>query len=597
MSDIAIQVSNVSKMYRIFHSRRYQVMDLLGLPIPDSAYEAFWALRDIDLLVPCGRKVGIIGQNGAGKSTLLKIIAGQIKPTKGKAIVHGKVQALMELGTGFHPEFTGRENVFTSLSYQGVIGNEAKHKFHDIVDFSELEEFIDHPIKTYSAGMYARLAFSVATAIEPEILIIDEVLGAGDAYFAAKCVDRMKSLTEKGATVLFVSHDMASVQRLCAQCIWINRGRIVENGETLQVCKKYLKDVRDREERRLRAFNMRLQKGSAEIITSSENDIVRMIFHFIVDDWAIPKETHPLSKLAIIRKDEILAEINIGDAADNAVSSPNHVIVQRGYIEWGEPIRLSGRYCREFKSMGGRYLHAALQLSVNASELDVDEDMEIQLDYYDKGKEQFHLEIYEDNRYRRVGTVIPTGSDQWLKSRWKLYSLINTDNSKNYIKKLELSKTSPYCIDILGGIDAEINRVRLIDGEGEERNVFQLGEPINIEVHFQINKILYILISAIVVYTADGIPVYKDIVDHSLSKYNSGSYSHTWTFDPAPFGPRDYVISAALYPSFDWGDDSRLQSAYSLWDRRSRFKIEQPMGVEVELGLLNFKAKTRFQKN
>jgi ABC-type polysaccharide/polyol phosphate transport system ATPase subunit len=253
MSDIAITIDRVSRMFKRYRAPRYRIMEALGLPLPRNAYDEFWALRDISLAVRRGERIGLIGRNGAGKSTLLNIICGRLRPTSGSVVARGDIQALMELGTGFHPEFTGRENIIASLSYQGLTGRAARQRVDEIIDFSELEDFIDQPVKVYSAGMYARLAFSTATAMEPNILIIDEVLGAGDAYFAGKCTDRMRRLTEEsGATVLFVSHDISSVQLLCQRAIWLERGQVHMTGNTLEVSKAYYASVLKQEEARLR---------------------------------------------------------------------------------------------------------------------------------------------------------------------------------------------------------------------------------------------------------------------------------------------------------------------------------------------------------
>jgi ABC-type polysaccharide/polyol phosphate transport system ATPase subunit len=253
-SEIAISIADVSRMFKRYRHNGYQVMDALGLPLPKNAYDEFWALRAISLEVRRGESLGLIGQNGAGKSTLLNIVCGRLRPTSGSIKVLGTIQALMDIGTGFHPEFTGRENIFSALAYQGVTGRAARAEFEDIVEFSELADFIDQPVKTYSSGMYARLAFSTATAITPDVLIIDEVLGAGDAYFSAKCVERMRRLMrDTGATVLFVSHDIGAVQRTCDRAVWIDHGRIRMEGKTLDISKAYYADVNAREEARLRA--------------------------------------------------------------------------------------------------------------------------------------------------------------------------------------------------------------------------------------------------------------------------------------------------------------------------------------------------------
>ena len=254
MSDIAISIDRVARMFKRYRNPRYRVMEALGLRLPKNAYDEFWALRDISFTVRRGERVALIGRNGAGKSTLLNIVCGRLRPSSGSATVQGRIQALMELGTGFHPDFTGRENVLSSLAYQGISGARALALVDEVIDFSELDDFIDQPIKTYSAGMYARLAFSTATVFDPDVLIIDEVLGAGDAYFAAKCTERMRRLTlETGATVLFVSHDLASVERLCHRAIWIERGQIHMSGSTREVSKSYHASILEQEEARLRA--------------------------------------------------------------------------------------------------------------------------------------------------------------------------------------------------------------------------------------------------------------------------------------------------------------------------------------------------------
>ena len=272
-SNIAIAVADVARMFKRYRHQRYRVMEAFGLPIPKGAYDEFWALRGISLELERGDSLGLIGQNGAGKSTLLNIVCGRLQPSSGSVTVRGNVQALMELGTGFHPEFSGRENILSSLAYQGVIGSDARRLLDAIVDFSELAEFIDQPLKTYSSGMYARLAFSAATEIVPDILIIDEVLGAGDAYFAAKCVDRMHRLTkEAGATVLLVSHDTVSVQKICDRAVWLDRGQIRMSADTLTIAKAYHAWVLERDEERLRAETSRsvLRMRARRVSTGGE---------------------------------------------------------------------------------------------------------------------------------------------------------------------------------------------------------------------------------------------------------------------------------------------------------------------------------------
>ncbi len=203
-------------------------------------YEDFWALRDINLSIAQGQKVGIIGRNGAGKSTLLKILSRITAPTSGEAILRGRVASLLEVGTGFSGELTGRENIFLNGAILGMTQHEIRRRFDEIVDFAEIEQFLDTPVKRYSSGMYVRLAFSIAAHLEPEILIVDEVLAVGDVEFQKKCLGRMEQVGEEGRTILFVSHNTSTVTRLCDQCVFLQKGQLISQGKTQDVIRDYL---------------------------------------------------------------------------------------------------------------------------------------------------------------------------------------------------------------------------------------------------------------------------------------------------------------------------------------------------------------------
>lgn len=205
-----------------------------------SGQEEFWALRDVSFTVNQGDRIGIIGRNGAGKSTLLKILSRITEPSAGKVRIRGRVASLLEVGTGFHPELTGRENIFLNGAILGMSRIEIKKKFDEIVYFAEIERFLDTPVKRYSSGMYVRLAFSVAAHLEPDILIVDEVLAVGDAQFQKKCVEKMEDVsTKEGRTVLFVSHNLFSIVQLCDLCMYLKKGQIVTLGHSSEVVKSY----------------------------------------------------------------------------------------------------------------------------------------------------------------------------------------------------------------------------------------------------------------------------------------------------------------------------------------------------------------------
>ncbi|MEH2273302.1 MAG: ABC transporter ATP-binding protein [Nostoc sp.] len=236
--EIAISLKNVSKCYKRYTRPVDRLKELL-LPAKSHAQE-FWALQDINLEVSKGETVGIIGQNGSGKSTLLQIIAGTLTPTTGKLYVNGRVSALLELGSGFNPEFTGRQNVFFNGQVLGLSRAEIEAKFDKIASFAEIGNFLEHPVKTYSSGMIVRLAFAVVANTEPSILIVDEALAVGDARFQARCMKRIRQLKEQGVTILFVSHDSGNVKMLCNSAVLMNHGKMLEIGEPKEVVNHYI---------------------------------------------------------------------------------------------------------------------------------------------------------------------------------------------------------------------------------------------------------------------------------------------------------------------------------------------------------------------
>jgi lipopolysaccharide transport system ATP-binding protein len=242
----AVVFEDVTKRYRLGGGPREQLLDAFGLSrfvAEKKQRQEFLALDDVTFQLEKGRRMGLIGRNGAGKTTLLKLISGNFRPSAGRVIVNGTVQALMTMGQGFHPDYTGRENIQASLHYNGLSSREVDDAFDDVVEFCELGPFLDQPFKTYSSGMQSRLMFGTATAIRPDILIIDEVLGAGDAYFLAKSKHRVDKIIANGCTLLLVSHSMQQVLELCGEAIWLDAGRVNLIGDALSVVKAYEKSL------------------------------------------------------------------------------------------------------------------------------------------------------------------------------------------------------------------------------------------------------------------------------------------------------------------------------------------------------------------
>ncbi|MCX6676307.1 MAG: ABC transporter ATP-binding protein [Methanothrix sp.] len=280
MTKTAIRVEHLGKRYRIGQRESYKtfrdaITNIAAAPLrrlmqksnSSNGDEYFWALKDVSFEVEPGEIVGIIGRNGTGKSTLLKILSQITSPTTGSVELHGRVSSLLEVGTGFHPELTGRENIYLSGSILGMKRREIDEKFDDIVKFAEVEKFLDTPAKRYSSGMYVRLAFAVAAHLEPEILLVDEVLAVGDASFQKKCLSKMQSVGEEGRTVLFVSHNMPAITRLCPRTILLDAGSVMHDGPSPRVVSTYLRS----------GIGTTAAREWPDINKAPGNDIVRLL--------------------------------------------------------------------------------------------------------------------------------------------------------------------------------------------------------------------------------------------------------------------------------------------------------------------------------
>ena len=263
MADVVIEARGLGKRYRLgqhqpaYGSLRESLVNLASRRSTSTPTQDVWALRNFDLTIREGESVGFVGANGAGKSTLLRILARIAEPTVGVVRTRGRLGVLLEVGTGFHPELTGRENVFLSGAVMGMTRADVRRRYDDIVAFSGVEQFLETPLKRYSSGMQLRLAFAVAAHLEPELMLVDEVLAVGDVEFQRRCLARMRTLSTEGRTVIFVSHDLGAIARLCARAVWIDHGEMVRDGEPREVVQAYYSAVRD-------------QAGRAEFVLDQE---------------------------------------------------------------------------------------------------------------------------------------------------------------------------------------------------------------------------------------------------------------------------------------------------------------------------------------
>ncbi len=321
----AIQAVDVTKIYKIYKHPRDRLREIVH-PFGKSYHEVHYALKGVSLEIKKGEVVGIVGRNGAGKSTLLKILAGVLQATSGSVVTHGKVLSILDLGIGFHPELSGRQNIFSFGALNGYSKKEMQEKLDDILKFAEIGDYIDQPIKNYSSGMYARLAFSAAINSDPRILIIDEILAVGDIFFQAKCMAKMKELMDGGVTIVFVSHDVEMIKGLCERVVWLDKGSVVVEGESSEVMTQYTK-----------SFVENINTGYGSDLSQRTNTDPEDLKKF---------EDHEFSdKFAGFRtgtKDAIFKHIEFLDPSGNRLDNDlpyNQEIIINAYVEVMKPCR------------------------------------------------------------------------------------------------------------------------------------------------------------------------------------------------------------------------------------------------------------------
>lgn len=274
-ADIAIRVDNVGKMYKLFDKPVDRLKHTLFWRFGKVYGEDFWALRNISFEVKKGEALGIVGRNGSGKSTLLQIITGVLPPTTGTVETNGRITALLELGSGFNPEYTGKENVYMSGAILGLSPEEVNEKYEDILSFADIGSFIEQPVKLYSSGMFARLAFAVAVSFDPDILIVDEILAVGDYSFQQKCVARMAQMRDNGLTLVYVSHSTDSIKDVCSRAIYLKKGELVYQGTSEQTTDLYLKDLREASNEEINQSNAKKQESTADTSSSTLKNSLR----------------------------------------------------------------------------------------------------------------------------------------------------------------------------------------------------------------------------------------------------------------------------------------------------------------------------------
>jgi lipopolysaccharide transport system ATP-binding protein len=534
VDDNIIETRDLKKVYRLYSSPRQKILDLLGvLKFTNVRVAEHAALDGIDIKIRRGEKVAIIGRNGAGKSTFLKIVCGVTSPTSGEINVPSGMRALLQLDTGFHPDFTGRQNIQAYLAQLGVTSDEADHLVAGITEFSELEEYIDQPVKTYSTGMAMRLVFSTATAVVPDVLVIDEILGVGDSYFMGKSFNRIQTLCESSkTTVLMVSHDLHSTYQLCERTVWIDKGRVIFDGDSMTAIKLYESSVREQEEARLRQRRYRLESRSK---ADGEREKTLLFGHIrgragnpLDNDMAI-------SRIAFLEEDQELAALDVGtDSEDNGIK----LITESAEGNWSAPQTLDGQPARMFKAEGSIFHRAPFQIESERIYSAAEKaNLDIEITYKDTVSTPCDVEmIFGTGNRRLYGSLGNQGRGAWETTRVPL-SLSKPD-----------SGDVPFARYGTQGIS--ITRVAFIGSDGKERHTFGVGDYMSVRLDYEIREEGFDEKPVILIaFLKDGaFLTHRFMLDSiRLSHIDSKAGSIEATAEPILFGPGEYTVNVAVF--------------------------------------------------
>jgi ABC-type polysaccharide/polyol phosphate transport system ATPase subunit len=472
MNDVAIRAADLKKVYRLYARPAYRFLDMFGmLGSRPGAFSEHAALDAITLEIRRGEKVAVIGRNGAGKSTFLKLVTNVIQPTAGTIEVKGDVHALLQIGTGFHPDFTGRQNVEAYLAQLGVTGAEAKRRCADAIAFAELEEYIDQPVKTYSTGMAMRLMFSASTAISPDLLVLDEVLGVGDAYFAQKSYDRMRELCEQNdATLLLVTHDVYSAVRMCERVIWFDRGRVLMDGDGATVVKAYEDSIRQQEEHRLRLKKQQQMQELAATLPSPDS-----VEHVVLEIASSNGRPQPglvyLSDVALLVDGE---RVDAWPIDADAFNPQRGTHLEREGTSWGDIAAWHGRVCWPMLNYGSPFHKVAGVFAVPAGLVSADASrLACSIDYASPEPCDLSVRLFVRGRECSLGRIIePT-------DEWKTYRALSTNGSDPAKRPTNVSGAHGTGAVVVTG-------ARFVAGDHRELHILQHGDAANLEIDYAI---------------------------------------------------------------------------------------------------------------
>lgn len=572
MSDLAIRLVGVGKQYRLYKNPFDRVFDAFGVNAlrfwRRDYFEPYWAIRNLDLEIHRGERIGIVGRNGAGKSTLLKLISGNSAATEGEVWVAGQVQALMSLGIGFHPELSGRENIRAALAYQSVDPDDLPEMERDIIEFSELGDFIEQPVKTYSAGMYTRLAFSTTTSVKPDVLLIDEILSAGDAYFAGKCAERMRDLTERdGVTVIVVSHDLPALQAMSDRVIWLKDGKVERDGSALTSIRAYYRECQEEENRRLLDENRGARQETVWQAESPQREPAGVL----------TVEFEAAGEIASSARLRSLALRSIGGpqeavwCADGASANAAIRLVSSPHAQTREPGSALG--------LGSGSVF--FEISTDAPLPQLMANHHLALDVV--GGEEGCVRVWVEHQ----GTRVQVGELAGIKEpesehEFHLGVLANLSD--------EFGARPARCDRSIvpdGSDPIRIDTLRFVNAEGEAVAGIEEGSELSIEIHYEARRTVEDPAFALTIYLPNGSNVTH--VNSRLAGLDTSRISGRgfvrFTFSPFMAGAGEYVVASSIFKYLDPRRNGQ-PPYYDQHDRAYRFKVWKKLGTALDLGLV-----------
>jgi lipopolysaccharide transport system ATP-binding protein len=552
MNRPVIQALNLSKIYRLYEKPHHRFLDMFGLLSKNSnAYTEYPALNHVSLSINRGEKVAIIGRNGAGKSTFLKIVSKIIEPSGGHINVKGQVHALLSIGAGFHPDFTGRENVYAYLEHMGLSGASADEKVEEIVQFAEIEEYIDQPIKTYSTGMGARLMFSTSTSIAPDILVIDEVLGVGDAYFTKKSYDRMRDLCDAGGTtLLLVTHDVYAASAFCNRMVWIDRGQIVQDDDCDVVVKAYEASIRLQEEERLR---QRTLSNSNRLKKAGGSDRTSLFCQLVTHNRVPLKQNLTICGIKLLNTEGVIDAISMETGESTEKNTGSQLILKNGEGNWSKAYEKKGLWCRDFQPFGSIFQRAPFVFYLKGSMDEIGKDAAVEIELFDERNQSCFIEIYTDSGHTLCENLGLEGTMERRSIRLGLSSIVCSegDPRKPKVFGLESQQDLSESGNYIGSKRLSIDSVVVEDGRGSEKLVFEPNETMTIIVRFSILDKSYSGKPAFLASIhKEGIRPSTRIISQDLKVHNNSSSKHrkvTIQLKPVLLGPGVYSITVGLY--------------------------------------------------